>query len=144
MFRIARLLFSLGGAQFGEFRAHTGRRVLFSTLLGIFGVIAVVFGLVAATALLASHVGTIRACAIMAGAALFCCLVVFVLMKIAESRHRALVREQEETRQRLTQLALLAASGAGRPTIGKVIGVGLAAAAVMIFLGRSGRGGDEG
>ena len=128
MFRILQLFIALGTAQLGELKAHTGRRVVFSGLLGFFGLMVLVFGLSAATVALAAYFGTVYALLIMAGLGLLGCIVVMILMNIAERRHRVVAMERDELRGRLQQLALMTVVGGasgGRPGLGKMIGLGV-------------------
>jgi len=128
MLRIIQLFIALGTAQLGEFKAHTGRRVAFSGLLAFFGLIVLGFGLAAVTVALAAQLGTLYALLIMAGLGLLGCVVVMILMNIAERKHRVVAMERDELRGRLRQLALMTVVGGasgGRPGIGKMIGLGV-------------------
>lgn len=131
MFGILRLFIALGTARLGELRVHTGRRVMYSALLGLFGLIALVFGLIAATVALTEEFGRLYALLIMMGGAIFCALVVLILMNLAERKHRQAQLRQEELRARLSQLAMVTAlGGRGRMGLVKMAGmsvVGLAA-----------------
>ncbi|MFO1107052.1 MAG: hypothetical protein U1E34_13210 [Amaricoccus sp.] len=138
MFRIARLFLSLGSAQVSEFRAQTGRRLVYGALLGFFGLILVVLGLAAITTLLAERFGLAEAFGMMAGGAALCALIVLSAAKLAERRHRALAAERAELQQKLSQLAMLTAFGSARPKTGHIVGLGIAAAAALLILGRLG------
>ena len=137
MFTIARLAIALATAQFGEMKAHTGRKVAYSGALLFFGLIALVFGLIAATVALAKRFGLLYALLIMAGLALFGCVVVLILMNIAERKHRQAVLERDEMRDRLKQLALMTALGGsatGKPGLAKVVGIGVVGLAALLAI----------
>ncbi|PZQ52653.1 MAG: hypothetical protein DI556_03145 [Rhodovulum sulfidophilum] len=142
LFRLARLALSLGSARFGELRAHTGRRVVYSSLLGFFGLIALVFGLIAATVALTQQVGLLYALLIMTGLALLGCLVTIILMNLAERKHRQVALEQNEMQARLQQLAMMGLAsgfGGGRPGLGKALGIGVVGLAALLALGSATR-----
>lgn len=143
MLRIARLFLSLGQAQIGEFRDQTRRRLIYGALLGFFVLIALIFGLAALTAWLAQLYGLIAAFGILGGGALAGALIVLIAMKLAERRHRALAAERAKLQRRLSQLALLTAFGTARPKPSQLVGLGIAAAAALLILGRLGGGRDK-
>jgi cobalamin synthase len=145
MFTIIKLALALGTAQLGEFKSHTGRRVMYSSVLGVFGFVALIFGLAAATAALAAMFGLVYALLIMAGAALFCCIVTLIMMNLAERKHRRIAAEQHELRDRLQQLAVVTAMGAagGRPGIAKIAGLGVVGVAALMALKKARAGSDD-
>lgn len=133
MFGILRLFISLGTARLGELRVHTKRRVMYSALLGFFGLIALIFGLIAATVALTEEFGQLYALLMMMGGALFCALVVLILMKIAERKHRKSQLRQEELRARLSHLAMATAiGGRGRMGYVKMAGMGVVGLAALL------------
>lgn len=147
MFTIAKLFIALATAQFGELKAHTGRKVAYSGALFFFGLIALIFGLAAATTALAQRFGLLHAFLIVAGLALFGCIVVLILMNIAERKHRRVALERDEMRDRLKQLALMTALGGtatGKPGLAKIVGIGVVGLATLLAVNsaRNRRGDD--
>lgn len=135
MFTIAKLAIALGTAQLGEFKAHTSRKVAYSGALVFFGLLVLIFGLTAATVALTQRLGLLYALLIMAGLALLGCIVVLILMNIAERKHRQVVLEREDMRDRLKQLALMTALGGtatGKPGLAKVVGIGVVGLATLL------------
>lgn len=147
MLRIAQLFIALATAQFGELKSYTGRRVGHVALLAFFGLLALGFGLAAATTALAAEFGLLYALLIMAGAALFGCVVLMIVMNLAERKHRRLALEREEMRARLKNLALMTALGGtatGKPGIAKVVGLGVVGLATLLAVNSARRkGGDD-
>ncbi len=138
MLSLARMFLSLGGAQVTAVRDQVARRFVYFALLGLFGLIFLIFGLATATVALAERFGLLVALGIMAGAALFLCLFVLVLWKLADRRARALAAERAELQRRVRQLAMLSAIGTTRPKASHLVGLGVVAAAVMLILGHLG------
>ena len=138
MLRLARMFLSLGGAQVAAVRDQAARRIVYFALVGLFGLLFLVFGLAAGTVALAERFGLLAALAIMAGGALFLCVFVLVLSNLADRRARALAAERAELQRRVRQLAMLSALGATRPKATHLVGLGVIAAAVMLVLGHLG------
>jgi hypothetical protein len=138
MLRIARLFLSLGAARLGDFRGRTGQRILFVGLLAGFGLLAAGFGLAAVTVAIAAELGLAPALAIMALAAVLCCLVIFLVMNTTERQYRQRSQQNAQLQQRLSQAASLAALGA--PTrAGRIAGLALLAGALVLLV----RGSDD-
>ena len=134
MLTIARLFIALMTARVDEFKTHTSRKVAYSSALGFFGLLVLIFGLSAATVALTQRFGVLYALLIMTGLAFLGCLVMLILMKIAERRHRVVAMEQDELRGRLQQLAVMSVIGGttgGKPGIGKMIGLGVVGLATL-------------
>lgn len=146
MLRIAQLFIALMTAQVGELRTHTGRKLSYIGLLAFFGLLVLVFGLAAATTALTALFGLLYAFLIMAGAALLCLVIVVILMKAADRKHRRLAEERDEMRGRLKQLAMMTALGGatgGKSGFGKMLGMGIVGLATLAAVNSARKGGKD-
>lgn len=94
-----RLLPLITGVVSGELAtmiANAKREAVLLAVIAFFALIAISFGLVAAELALAGVFGPIWSSLIIGGAALFICLIVFIVLKIQTARARRQARERRE------------------------------------------------
>jgi hypothetical protein len=133
---VARLFASLAGLAEARVRRVTQRARLRATLIGIavlLGLIALGFGLLAATVALADEIGLLEALLVMAGLALLGLLVVLGVLAAEARKARRLAARRGGLDRDLARAALLSAAPARLPSRG-VLGLVLVALGAVLVL----------
>lgn len=144
-------LASILGIEVNELIGRLRKNAVAWSVIGLFGVIALAFLLVAAHTALAGWIGPIWAPLVIAGVALAVALVIVIVIRIMESiaaREEAQRRRAAETTALATTAAITALPMLLKSPLVRNVGLPLGAAlAALYFLSRAeGRGGrdDEG
>ena len=141
---MARLFASLAGIVEARVRRLARRARLRAVLIGLcvlLGLLAIGFGLAAATAALAAELGLVPALLVMAGLALVGVLILLLLLAAEARKARRLAARRAGLDRQFARAALLSAapSRLGRPSRG-VVGLVLVAVGALLVL--RGRGDD--
>jgi len=141
------LVTSLISGEIGVAVGNIKRDGIFLAIIAVFGVIAVVFALVALESTLAYRYGSVEACLFIAGGALVIALILYIAMRIADARakRKARLRREANNAAAYTTAAVTFLPFLLRSKATLAVGVPLAALAGFMLApsrSRRRRGGD--